>query len=133
MTPPTEADLFTAARTIAGEARGEPLNGQCAVAHVIINRWRHGAASISEVCMKARQFSCWNEGDQNRDYIESLTLANRELRIALYAVIAALEDLTPDATNGSRHYHAIGTTPYWAVGKISVATIGRHAFYDSVA
>lgn len=37
-------DLEVAARTVWGEARGEPPEGRLAVARVIVNRWRAGAA-----------------------------------------------------------------------------------------
>lgn len=54
-------DMDVAARTLCQEARGEPLDGQQAVAHVIKNRlasgrWGH---SLSSVCLWRAQFSGW--------------------------------------------------------------------------
>ncbi|GAV08934.1 hypothetical protein RvY_18552 [Ramazzottius varieornatus] len=53
-------------RTIWAEARGEPADGQLAVAHVIWTRARSnleywGGNTIAGVCLKKYQFECWNE------------------------------------------------------------------------
>ena len=67
-----ELEIDTLARTIFGEARGEPIKGQEAVASVVLNRvkvaqarggrywWGH---DIISVCQKPYQFSCWNKSD----------------------------------------------------------------------
>src|SRR3546814_9887201 len=55
------------ARTIWGEARGEPVRGMEAVAAVVMNRVaRPGwwGRTVASVCTKAYQFACWNEDDQ---------------------------------------------------------------------
>lgn len=60
-------DVVTLARTLWGEARGEPIEGQVAVAWVIRNRadgarfagqllGREGA--VAHVCLTLWQFSC---------------------------------------------------------------------------
>ena len=58
------SDLFTLARTVYGEARGESDQGRAAVAHVVLNRFRSdkwfSAGTIEAVCRKPSQFSCWN-------------------------------------------------------------------------
>ncbi|MFH4984087.1 hypothetical protein AB6A40_010796 [Gnathostoma spinigerum] len=48
-------------KTIYYEARGEPRNGQIAVANVILNRMRHPGFpnAIADVCLSAHQFECW--------------------------------------------------------------------------
>lgn len=55
--------------TVYAEARGEPREGQIAVANVIINRalanksyW--GGSSIAGVCRQPYQFECWNGKDR---------------------------------------------------------------------
>ena len=71
-------DTDILARTIYGEARGESISGQEAIASVILNRVafakRRGrywwGNTIAGVCLAPWQFSCWNENDLNRKIIE---------------------------------------------------------------
>jgi len=50
-------------QTIYAEARGEPLEGQKAVAWVIYNRAKKGVSyfgkTMQDVCLKPYQFECW--------------------------------------------------------------------------
>ena len=60
------------ALTIWAESRGEPLAGKVAVGTVILNRVSHRSwdgRTIREVCLKPRQFSCFNDNDPQRDKI----------------------------------------------------------------
>ena len=78
----SDSDLNIMAKTIWGEARGEPYNGQVAVAWVIRNRAERGGwfgNTIREVCLKDQQFSCWNRNDCNRSQIDNLSTNNQEL------------------------------------------------------
>ena len=70
----TEKDRYILARTLWGEARGESLAGQIAVAWTIRNRvddgntkswWGEGYAGV---CQKPYQFSCW-KNDPNFAYL----------------------------------------------------------------
>lgn len=59
----TDREIF--AKTVYGEARGEPEEGQIWVAWVIKNRARAnksywGGSKIGDVCRKRLQFSSWN-------------------------------------------------------------------------
>lgn len=133
-------DIETLARTIYGEARGESISGQEAVASVIMNRVafskRKGrywwGNTIAEVCRHPWQFSCWNPDDANFRIINKV--ADNDLifcickRIAQRAVSGLVEDKTVNAT----HYHTRNTTPSWAVGKIPCAEIGWHFFYNDI-
>ena len=135
-----ELEVDVLARTIFGEARGEPIDGMEAVASVVINRarisekkgrywWGNG---IIGVCQKAYQFSCWNKTDPNYQRLINVTEENihfvTSLRIARRAVIGALKDKTKGAT----HYHADYVSPYWARGEEPTIIIGRHIFYKLV-
>ena len=135
-----ELEIDTLARTIFGEARGEPVEGMEAVASVTLNRarisqkkgrywWGNG---IIGVCQKPYQFSCWNKSDPSYHRLINVTVDNihfaTSLRIARRAVINALRD----TTNGATHYHADYVSPYWARGERPVKTIGRHIFYKLV-
>lgn len=135
-----ELEIDVMARTIFGEARGEPIEGMEAVANVIMNRakisekkgrywWGNG---IIGVCQKPYQFSCWNKNDPSYQRLTTVTESNihfaTSLRIARRAIIGAL----PDLTKGSTHYHADYVSPYWIKGERPVKVIGRHIFYKLV-
>lgn len=66
------------ALTIYGEARGESTEGKIAVGTVILERVDHrdwDGKTITEVCFKKWQFSCYNEHDPN--YPKLLHIAER--------------------------------------------------------
>lgn len=123
------------ARTLYGEARGEPLSGIEAVASVVMNRVRRGGwfgRDIISVCLKPYQFSCWNKEDPNLPKIQA---ANEEdpifatcLRIAARAVSGTLKDNVKGAT----HYHTLSCNPKWSLDQVPVAQIGNHLFYKGV-
>lgn len=129
------------ARTIYGEARGEPVRGKEAVAAVVINRLRHARRlggrfwwgnDVTAICRRPWQFSCWNEGDPNRAKVEAVTAKNKVfqtcMRIARRAVAGTLED----PTGGATHYHHHDARPPWARRRAPSAEIGNHLFYNDV-
>lgn len=135
-----ELEIDVLARTIFGEARGEPVSGMEAVACVVLNRvkiaeskgrywWGNG---IIGVCQKPYQFSCWNRSDPSYQNLINVKSDNihfaTSLRIARRAVIGVLKDITKGAT----HYHADYVEPYWSIGEKPVIKIGRHLFYKLV-
>ena len=128
--------LSTMARTVYGEARGEPFEGKLAVAFVIRNRAaRPGwwGKDVESVCRRPYQFSCWNAGDPNRPAIEAVDLPDASFAECLVACIAALrEPAAPDPTQGATHYHAKGVMPVWTQGKTPCARIGGHLFYNDI-
>ena len=88
----TRDDMWIFAKTIWAEARGEPLEGQIAVANVILNRARQGGwwgDDIAEVCCKPKQFSCWNGGDPNRARMDGLELQDRAFARAVSVAAGA--------------------------------------------
>lgn len=134
----TDHDLDIFARTLYGEARGEyHQHGPAAliaVGNVIFNRLKRGGKygkTLTEVCLKPRQFSCWNENDPNRPLIQQKDLEKDPL-FQLCSKIArkVVKGTWPDLTRESDHYHAISCQPYWArVGKVKVR-LGNHVFYQ---
>ena len=136
----SSAEATVLAQTLYGEARGETVRGKEAVAAVILNRvdrarQKNGywwGNSVTQVCRKPWQFSCWNKADPNREKIEAVTLANKNfaccLRIARRAINGGLED----PTKGATHYHAKSANPAWARGRPPSAEIGNHLFYNNV-
>lgn len=124
----TMQDLDIAVRTIAGEARGEPHEGQVAVGCVIVNRWRVGMAdSLFEACLQQYQFSCWNTQDTNRRYISKLRPSHKVYQTAMKALMEAIDD--PLRHGPITHYHAEGFMPKWTASMNRVVQIGRHIFY----
>ena len=122
-----------AARTLWGEARGEPLIGQTAVAWVLRNRlysgkWGHTLASV---CLWPSQFSCWNADDPNRIKMCELVDSGPELQ----TLAALLDDVmnakcAADPTEGATYYfNPNSALPYWASEFQYVGTFGSQKFY----
>ncbi|CCQ72302.1 cell wall hydrolase [Magnetospira sp. QH-2] len=136
-----ERQVDILARTLYGEARGEPPEGAEAVASVIMNRVLRGrrrrngywwGETVEEVCQKPWQFSCWNEDDPNRDKIEKVGPGNPIFDRCLWVARRAVDRKLKDRTFGATHYHAMGIDPHWAFGREACALIGHHLFYNDV-
>lgn len=127
----SERDLDIVARTVYGESRGESIQGKAAVAWVIRNRAENPGwwgETVAEVCLKRRQFSCWD--DDNR-----LQMMLADVENAAYAecMAATLEvfgaPVRDDLTRGADHYHTVEISPRWAKDRKPVVQIGGHLFY----
>lgn len=131
------SDLDIAARTIAGETRGEFKDGQIDVAHVLLNRWRETRGqfrmdhTLAATCLRWKQFSCWNHNDPNRLVMEGLTANDEVYRMALHSLLEAI-DSPADRTLGSKHYSTIETNPSWAADHKPCYTNGGHKFWNSI-
>ena len=130
------ADLEILARTVYGEARGEPFDGMRAVAHVMLNRWKCDTGqfrkddTIATACLRHVQFSTWNASDPNFTVLQNVTLDSERFRICVAAAIQAFD--AADPTQGSLHYHTKVISPSWAKGHTPVYEIGHHVFYNDV-
>ena len=135
----TAYDWDVAARTLFGEARGEPLEGLIAVAWTIRNRverpswWGH---TVAEVCQKKAQFSCWNMEDPNREIILTVQKDNPPFRICQAVITYVFAGYHPDPTQGATHYFtsakpvwATVWPPIWAEMMTQTAVVGSHLFY----
>ncbi len=121
------------------EARGEPVIGQIAVGHVILNRTldKRFPENVCEVVFQGQtykwkpdlpirhrcQFSFWCDGKSDKPknysaYEEAVHLS----RMVLNSDFA-------DPTEGSTHYHTIEILPSWASSKTSIVRINNHIFY----
>ncbi|MDR2598610.1 MAG: cell wall hydrolase [Holosporales bacterium] len=132
-----EKSIEIMAKTIYGEARGEYRKPNCgtksliAVGNVIMNRHKHSGESIENICLKPKQFSCWNPWDPNRKLIENPPSADA-IYVLCYVLSQKLIDLKiQDITNGANHYYSkiAKTPPYWATGHVPVFEIGNHIFF----
>lgn len=118
--------VFWAALCVYFEARGESLEGQKAVAHVLINRAQERGKTVKEIVFQPYQFSWANNG--KRPPIEDYEAFAR----CCSAVMAAHYDrLRGQTLNGANHYHAdwMDIYPSWSRAMDKVAHIGRHIFY----
>ena len=121
------------ALAIAYEAGYEPVQGQEAVADVIINRMRSGAFQKT-VCgvvyagstrRTGCQFTFTCDGSLRRALPASLLAATRAVAERVYDGQAA----TAVAVAGATHYHASYVRPYWAPSLVRLTKIGNHIFY----
>ena len=116
-----DRELRCLANAVYFESRGEPLEGQLAVAQAILNRVESGryASTICGVINQPKQFSF----DRTRTPAAG-TDWNTARAIAKVAVDGTWDEVAPRALS----FHATRVSPNWA-GKTRVAQIGRHIFY----
>ncbi|MCI4660271.1 MAG: cell wall hydrolase [Neomegalonema sp.] len=145
--PATLEDLLTAARTIYGEARGEPHKGQSAVAWVLKNRARlarahlaararvhplYGDGTLTGAARAPWQFSCWNQDDPNRARLLAADFTDPRFCTAFAIAAQVWANLTPDPSLGATHYHHRAIAPAWSKGQRPCAAIGAHLFFNSI-
>jgi hypothetical protein len=137
----TLPDRTVVALTVWGEARGEPVAGQVAVAWVIKNRAQSRQQSLATVCLARWQFSCWWGQDAN-----AVAVRERAYRVLTGEVVAdppwlrvltlvtqVLVGAIPDPTRGANHYLTTSLyhdphRPAWAATLPVATVIHRHTF-----
>lgn len=119
--PTAYGDRECLARAVYFEARGEPLEGQLAVAQVILNRVASGrfADTVCGVIAQRGQFSF----DRSRAPADSRDWRTAKA-IAAIAANADWQAMVPRATA----FHATRVNASWSNMK-RVSTIGNHVFY----
>ncbi len=113
------------------EAAREPLEGQQAVAQVILNRMRHPAYPKS-VCGVVYQGSQRATGCQFTFTCDgSLTRAPQPALWGRAQGVArkALAGFVLKDVGTATHYHADYVAPYWAASLIKLKQVGAHIFY----
>lgn len=118
-----DADLKCLASAIYFESKGEPLDGQLAVAQVILNRVESGrfGNGICGVVKAPKQFSFVRGGSMPAP--SNMAQWATAKAIALIAFSNSWPEVAPDAT----HFHATRVNPGWKLRR--VATVGQHIFY----
>ena len=122
-------DCMTAA--VYYESAGQPLEGQRAVAQVVLNRLRHPAfpKSVCGVVFQGAdrttgcQFTFTCDGSLARR--PSTTAWDTARNIAQAALAGRVEP----SVGTSTHYHTIFVVPYWASSLQKITTLGAHIFY----
>jgi spore germination cell wall hydrolase CwlJ-like protein len=110
------------------EARGEPLQGQLAVAEVVLNRAASGRypASLCEVVRQRAQFSFVRRG-----HIPDADRASQAWRRAVAVARIAGAGLAPRLLpTNCLWYHANYVSPSWGRRLARSARIGLHIFYS---
>lgn len=127
-----EVDIL--ARTIYAEARGEPFEGQVAVAWVIKNRSLDRRArwprTVAEVCQQPKQFSCWNGGDKNYERMLAVTMEDQAFVRAVGIACLVLAGDIRDHARGANHYMRTDWMDRvsWDDRMVKTAEIGFHTF-----
>ena len=114
------------ALNIYHEARGEPIDGQVAVAQVTLNRVAHPdyPDDVCSVVYEANQFSWTSVRPRVRD--------RKAYHIATGIAIEALSgDLEAQVSYFAMWYHSVEIEPHWASEKVLEGKIGNHIFYRS--
>lgn len=122
-------DCFLLAEAIYHEARGEPSDGQVAVANVIVNRVNSNyfPDSVEGVLRQGCQFSYRCDGSVDRG-INNLTAFQRAMMVAK----GVLQHDRIDPTNGADHYlnpAKVKSMPHWTTVYDQVAVMGNHQFH----
>lgn len=120
------AAIACLALNIYHEARGEPIEGQFAVAEVVINRSMQTAyqGDICAVVFAPGQFS-WTQDDLSDTPTDEISW--EESQMVATAALSVPQAVLPGTP--ATFYHEIGITPSWSNDVFYVETIGRHVFY----
>lgn len=127
---PSDFDISIAARTIWSEARGEPEEGQKAVAHVLINRLKsqRWSRTLAGVCLFRLQFSCWNQDDVNR--LKMVDLPETDESLVKFKGFIKDAQSQEDIIDGAMFYYSVSIPPpTWVKDMIMTKQIGNHKFY----
>lgn len=131
----TEAEKLMMAKVVWAESRGEPFEGQVAVAAVILNRREaggHFGKTIKEVITKKYQFASIKT-------IKDEIITEQKERISLEAVEQAVYGYDPTRVvfpNGAKYFYAhkrISKKALESRKGIKKLVIGNHTFHDSFA
>ena len=113
------SDLYLLAKCVYSEARGEPYEGQVAVAAVVLNRVESPEFpnTIAEVIYQPWAFTAVHDGQINLEPNETAYSAAKD----------AMNGWDP--TYGCLYYYNPATaTSKWIFSRTTVVTIGKHVF-----
>ena len=119
----TAREIECLAQNLYHEARGEPEEGQVAVAYVVLNRVarRIRGSDVCSVIWAPKQFSWTAHPRQIQD--------RKSWQKAWQIAKAVLAGELPNPVGPADHYHADNVYPAWARKKKKVRKIGHHIFY----
>ncbi|MDF7823661.1 cell wall hydrolase [Pontiellaceae bacterium B12227] len=117
--------------TIYAEARGEPYEGQKAVASVIHTRSQQLHIPMAEVCRQEKQFSCWNSISEVPSFYgpgKGLKHADVKARNTCYTLAWLLVSGYGKWDYLTHFYNPAKANPSWRRDMQGVKTIGNHVF-----
>lgn len=120
---PDRKEILCLSEAIYFEARGEPVEGQIAVAEVVLNRVKDARypSTICEVVFDPHQF----EFTKKKREIRDLRAFQHSVGVAALAYLRKL----PRQVSGANHfYNPSVVTPFWAKRLKTVKRIGSHIF-----
>jgi spore germination cell wall hydrolase CwlJ-like protein len=119
-------DMKCLAQAVYFEARGEPLDGQLAVAKVVMNRATSGLypRDYCAVITQRAQFSFVRRG-----VIPQADETSAAWRRAKAIARIAQQDLWASEARDALYFHANYVNPSWARRKTQLARIDTHIFY----
>ena len=127
-----DAEWQCLAEAIYFESRGEPLEGQVAVAEVVLNRVDDRRDFPRTVCGVTRQGAGSGRGcqfsyacDGNSDVMKSALPRARAEKLATLMLAGRARTVTDGAT----YFHARSVRPGWSRRFVRTAAIGHHVFY----
>lgn len=118
-----DSELNCLATAVYFESKGEPLEGQLAVAQVILNRVesRRFAGSICGVVHQPKQFSFAKRAVAQK--------SSHNWRTAVAIAQIAREDRWHEIAPDALFFHANYVAPSWRQSRVKVSQIGAHIFY----
>jgi N-acetylmuramoyl-L-alanine amidase len=129
-----ESDLQCLAENVYFESRGEPINGQYAVAEVTLNRTR--APNFPHTICGVVHEMRWDPG--RKRYVADFSWTElsamspdddpawkRAMAVATAAYDETRDPIVPEAL----FYHSRSVRPGWAKTHTAITTIGNHVFY----
>ncbi|WP_206663969.1 cell wall hydrolase [Sphingomonas oligophenolica] len=129
--PDAQRALDCLTQAVYYEARSEPVDGQRAVAQVVINRV-HNPAYSNSVCGTVYEGSRRSTGCQFSFTCDGSLARRREPSAwarAAEVAGAALAGFVYAPVGTATYYHTTAIHPWWAAKVTHVATIGAHIFY----
>jgi spore germination cell wall hydrolase CwlJ-like protein len=118
-----DAELECMAKVVHHEAANQSLQGQLALAQLILNRVKSPLFPKS-ICAVVNQ-----HGQFFRTASYSVPVASKRWHTAVAIARIAREDALPQVAPGALFYHASYVRPSWARRRTMVAHIGEHVFY----
>ncbi|WP_414901080.1 cell wall hydrolase [Sphingomonas flavalba] len=119
-----DPELRCLAGAVYFEAKSEPLEGQLAVAEVVINRAESGRfpRGICQVIFQRSQFSFVRNGA-----LPPIRTSSRSWKEAVAVAEIAMNDQWQSRAADALFFHATHVSPNW--GKDRVVRLGNHIFY----
>lgn len=126
--------------TVWGEARGEPVKGQIAVAYTLLNR--AVKKTICQVALAHKQYSIFNNNPTLREAALNWNILPRQKNIidkqswerAMLVARMVTTQYVNDPTNGATHYvsfKSLTHIPKWTKEFIKIVKIENHTFFKS--